>query len=256
MKRTLVNHGGVIQWKFIISSEEELVKYAKHKSIVISQEFVQLITKKSDEPDTKIQEVLKFTSSIHNVPMVSSCEVLLKKIIMSMHESIKNGVTLVVNEAGGYCYWDDSCMTLIEETEENIAIANGDEPVNQIHVNLDNGPILVLENQKEIPETVEDYIILTLGLKKFSYIKNIQFDKESVSYFIKEALAKKHHTFVVQTTLMDMEQVEMIVSILESIPYKISFLIRTSENLEQALEKIIGSDRTSELFKKHKIFQW
>lgn len=259
MKRTLVNHGGIIQWKFLISNDEELMQYAKHKSIAISEEFRHLINKNykgSDKEDTNTQKVLKLTSKIHQVPLVASCDVLLKNVIISMYSMILEGETLVVNQAGGYCPWDDSCMTLVKETENNIAIANGDEPKDQILADLEHGPILVLENQSEIPEKVEDYIHLTLGLPSFSYIKNIQFDKAKFIDLIKEALVKKHHTFITQTTMMDTNQVEMIAGLLEKIPNDISFLINTSEDVEKTLTQIIGAERTKAIFEKHKIIQF
>lgn len=217
MKKTLVDHGGIIQWKFIISNDDELMQYAKHKSTEISVEFVDLITKKDkNKSDTNGQKVLKMVSKVHQVPIVTSCDVLLKNVILSMHKYLLKGETVVVNEAGGYCPWDDSRMSLAEETEENIAIANGDPLIirNHIIADLENGPILVLENQAEIPERVEDYLFDTCGITRFSYIKNIQFEKDRLPEFIMQALAKQHHTFVTQTTLMDSSQVEMIASLM------------------------------------------
>lgn len=259
MKRTLVSHSGIIQWKFIISNDEELMQYAKHKSIVIAEEFRGLIGKDykgSDKPDTNIQKALKLTSTIDGVPLVASCDVLLKKVIMSMHKSILNGDTLAVNEAGGYCPWDDHHMILIPETEENISIANGEEPKNKIQLNLNDGPILVLENQSEIPDKVEYYIRVTLGAAKFSYIKNIQFNRGKLFELIEEAIKLKHNTIVVQTTMMDEEQVNSIAGLLEGIPVRMKLLINTSEDLEKRLIKIIGMTRTADLYVKHEIVQW
>lgn len=256
MKKTLINHSGIIQWKFLISNNDELLQYAKHKSIAIGEEFRQFIYKDSDKPDTNTQKVLKLTSQANRISLVSSCDVLLYKVMMSMQKCISKGETLVVNQAGGYCPWDDSQMTLVKETEENIRIADGKEPLNQITANLNDGPILVLENQSEIPDMVEEYIHLTLGVLKFSYIKNIQFDKEKMPELIKEALSKQHHTFVVQTTLIDTTQIKDIVKLMENIPYKVNFLINSSEGVEKTLTDLIGADRTQVLYEKHTIIQW
>jgi hypothetical protein len=259
MKRTLVSHSGVIQWKFIISNDDELMQYAKHKSIAIAEEFRGLIGKDykgSDKPDTNIQKALKLTSTIDKVPLVASCDVLLKKVIMAMHKCILNGDKLAVNEAGGYCPWDDHHMMVIPETEENIRIANGEEPKDRIQINLNDGPILVLENQSEIPDKVEYYIRLNLEATKFSYIKNIQFDKSKLPELLKEALKKGHHTIVVQTTLIDEEQVKSVAELLESIPIRIKFLINASGDLEKKLIEIIGMVRTADLYVKHEIVQW
>lgn len=259
MKKTLINHGGIIQWKFLISNDDELMKYAKYKSIEIGEEFRTLINKnykQSDKPDTQTQKALKLTSTIHRVPLVSSCDVLLKELILSMHKMVLKGQTLVVNEAGGYCPWDEKEMERIEETEENVAIANGTQPRNKIQTNLNDGPILVLENQSEIPERVEDYIHLTLGIPKFSYIKNIQFEKQKLPLLIKEALEKKHHTIVVQSALMDDSQVIMVAELLEKIPGSITFLINSTDNLQDVLNCLIGEDRTEALYQKHKIVRW
>jgi len=256
MKRTLVNHSGVIQWKFIISNDEELMQYAKHKSIVIGEEFRQLIHKDSNEPDTNTQKVLKLTSQAHNISLISSCDVLLYKTIMSMQKCITKGETLVVNQAGGYCPWDSHQMMVVPETEDNIRIADGKEPINQIIVNLNHGPILVLENQSEITRKVDDYIQLNLATPKYSYIKNIQFDKERLPKLIEEALMRKHYTFVAQTTLMDTEQIKTIVKLMECIAFPITFLINTSEDLKKTLTEIVGPRRTKEIFEKHEIIQW
>lgn len=259
MKRTLVNHGGVIQWKFIIRNDEELMEYAKHKSAVISEEFRQLIHKdykQSDKPDTNTQKAIKLTSVIDRVPLVASCDVLLKKVIMSMHNCLLKGDTLVINDAGGYCPWDDHQMIVVPETESSIQIANGEKPKNRIQVNLNDGPILVLENQSEIPEKVEDYIHLTLGSPKYSYIKNIQFDKDKLPELIKQAIQQKHDTIVIQTTLMDVKQVDSVVCLLENIPVRMKICINTSDNLEKSLINIVGMVRTAEIFVKHEINQW
>lgn len=259
MKKTIVNHDGIIQWKFIISTDEELIKYAKHKSIVLDEEFRQLIQNKvegSVESETKIQKALQLTSNVHNIPLISSGTFILHKIINSMHNFILKGKTVVVNEVGGFCSWDDSCMVILEETAENIMLVNGEEPANEINWSLENGPFLVLENQTEIPTDVEHYIYSTIGIKTFSYIKNIQFDKEKLPSLIKEAIEKNHNTIIFQSTLMDQKQVGLMVSLMENIPQKLTFLINTPEKLEDILIKLIGFDRATSLIEKHKIIQW
>ena len=125
-------------------------------------------------------------------------------------------------------------------------------------VKLDDWPILVLENYDDIPVTVEDYIYLTLNSSKFSYIKNIQYGKDEMAKFIKEALFTGHNVFVVQTTLMDDEQVNTVAEILDAIPYRINFHIRSgaASDLRFALIQLVGGEKTERLFKKHNIIEW
>lgn len=252
MKKTLVNHGGIVQWKFIISNDKELMEYAKHKSIVLSEELRGIISSKPDASETNTQQILRLTSEIHRVPLITAGNVLLHKVIMSMHALILKGKTLVVNQAGGYCPWDDNFMALADEN----AAESLKENKNAITSNLTAGPILVLENQGDIPEPVKKYINLTLNSSTFSFIKNIQFGKDKLSELLIKALESRHDTIVVQTTMMDENQIILIVDLLEKIPVKINFHINTANNLKETLEEKAGKDRVEFLFQKHNIIQW
>lgn len=263
MKRTIVNHGGNIQWKFIISNDEELLQYAQHKSTMIGEEFLHMIQRKqknSNEKDSPTQTILKITSEKRNVPLVVACDVLLQRTIMTMQEMLLEGYTLVVNQAGGYCPFDDKCMTILESTEENIEIANGPEQKHQIDVDLEKGPFIVLENQSWIPKAVKDYLYVTLQVPEFSYIKNIQYGREEMSGLIKEALESGHHTFVAQSALVRLDQIKAIADIMDAIPYKVSFLINavtgSDKTFRDILNDVLGQEKTDRLFAKHNITEW
>lgn len=253
MKRTLVNHDGIVQWKFIISTDEELVQYAKHQSTVLSEELRQIISSKSNDSETNTQKALRLTSEIHRVPLIVSGDVILHKVIMAMHTFILKGQTIVVNEAGGYCPWDDSCMSLVDESE---ALESSADMKNQIVSDLTAGPILVLENQGDIPEEVRKYIDYTFDTLNFSYIRNIQFNKDRLVPLLTDALKAKHDTIVVLSTLMDKSQIILMVEFLEKIPFKINFHISTSVNLKDSLNKSFGINRVEALFQRHNIVQW
>lgn len=260
MKKTLVNHNGIIQWKIIISNEEELKQYTMLKTKILGEEFLGMLTKKlkgDSNEESQEQKLLRLISQTEKVPLINSCGLLVKELVIAMHSYILKKQTIVINAAGGYCPWDDSCMKVVEETEENIAIADGKQVLkDEILFNLDNGPFIVLENDGVIPKDVESYISNTLGVDKFSYIKSINLEPERMSDLIKEALAKKHHTFIIQTTMINTEQIESVVKIMEEIPFKVNFLIKTFEDIKEKLGFVVGKERVGELYKKHNIVEW
>ena len=153
--KTLVNHSGIIQYKYIISSHEQLLKYAELFNLQISNSVSHILSDVYKEKDlSQMKYGNNHTKALASFLMAgrqkkkglmhASSDLFMNKI-MAMEKLICEGKTLVVNQGGGYCDWDNDCMQLVDETQykhlsENSAML---EP----KIKINNSPVLVLENQ-------------------------------------------------------------------------------------------------------------
>ena len=105
--KKLVNHGGVIQYKWIVKTKEELHEYlfTVAKSI-ISQRIINFI--KNPESDKQIEQIYH----IKKVPPIQLAGVILAELWNSCEKYVLKGETLVFNSATGYCSWNDDMKIL------------------------------------------------------------------------------------------------------------------------------------------------
>jgi len=249
MKKTLVNHGGTIQYKILIKTQEQLMEYAELNSNIMANEFCALLQNKPDEL-THHQKMIKSMAQNSGESIIVTCDRLPYKKIMNMLKAIVAGHIVVVNNSNGYCYWSDKEMSLVEETEENIKLANQiDGPKYEIEYDIFHGVVLILENQSKIPDSVIEYVTGVLGQKEYAYVKNISLDSDhKLAGIIQSAIKMGIHTIVAETTLTNENQVYNLIHLLSKCP-KMHICLKVylgTEKLEEKLKKIVHDDELVE----------
>ena len=240
MKTTLVNHGGIIQPKFIVSNNEELLQYA---DFLQTSNVNSLIT--PDKKDSKLIDYLKIISENKKFSMLDSCIFATNDKILRMHHLLLQGHKIVVNMSGGYCYWNDDEMSLVNEKEIKKSL-NGYE--NCIEYNIFQSKYLVLENASQIPNRVLKHVSSKGG---YSYIKSILLDHNNeLNDLIKLAIKNGCDTIVAESTLINKSLLLQLVELFDSLP-SFNFELFLSSSLDKELTDLIGEERTNEIFRKH-----
>lgn len=243
MKTTLVNHGGVIQEKFIIRTIEDLYEYEKINASRYGSAVVDL----EDKPN-RLRDLLELNAENSGNSVFMSALSISMKQMQRMLEHIQNKKTIVVNMAGGYTFWDNSIMSLVDESERK---NEGSDYLPK--VNIGKNKVLVLENQESVPESVIRFINKDLQQKEYSSITRLNTDyNDNIGVWIKEALNKGCNTIVAESQLMDIKQVKSIALWFEHLP-PMTFYLFGNNNLKAILTECVGEDKTTELYKKHKI---
>lgn len=144
--KTLVNHGGVVQYKWIEKDENELRTYIETVALPITnQRVISMIRNQGSDPQFE---------TLYQMFGVSGM-LLGGKICQELYDSaskyIKKGKTIVFNEACGWTTWDDSCMKILEwdylhDLKETVVLENGNELDEDVKQYLDKDDYLLLNN--------------------------------------------------------------------------------------------------------------
>lgn len=179
--KKLVNHGGIIQYKWMISTKEELWDYIfEVRSKQLSQQIGDWIT--GIHPNQQFESFCE----IFNIAPVMLGDYLLTKTYEGCIKYVDK--TLVFNEAGGYCFWDDKTMKLLDWKYL-----------------LDCKDIVVLENASIVDRDVRDY----LQDKDYLALTNLaSFTLEEIFYYCSKA-----KTIVFQTQAIDKEQINSLLNL-------------------------------------------
>lgn len=243
MKTTLVNHGGLIQNKFIIRTIEDLYEYEKINASRYGSAVVDL----EDKPN-RLRDLLELNAENSKNSVFMSALSISMKQMQRMLEHIQNGKVIVVNMAGGYTFWDDSIMSLVDESERK-----NDDSEYLPKVNIEKNKVLVLENQESVPESVIRFITKDLKQKEYSSIVRLNTDyNNNIGTWIKEALKNGCDTIVTETQLMDRKQIKNIAALFENLP-PMTLYVFGNNNLKAILTECLGEDKTAELYEKHNI---
>jgi hypothetical protein len=243
MKTTLVNHSGVIQEKFIIRTIDDLYEYEK----VNAYRYGSAVIENLDKPN-RLRDLLELNAENSGNSVFMSALSISMKQMQRMLEHIQNEKTIVVNMAGGYTFWDDSIMSLVDESERK-----NDDSEYLPKVNIGKNKVLILENQESVPKSVIQFVTSDLQQKEYSSIIRLNTDyNNNIGSWIKEALKMGCDTIVTETQLMDRKQIKNIASLFEHLP-PMTFYVFGNTNLKAILTECVGEDKTAELHKKHKI---
>ena len=157
--KKLVNHGGIIQYKWVISNLKELHEYlfevAKSRISKRSSNWI-----RNPESDKQMKQLYH----IKEVSVIQLAGVMLNDLWKSTEKYVLQGKILVFNEAGGYCFWDDETMKILDWKYL-----------------LDCKDIVVLENNSIVDEDVrnylqnKDYLALELEPKEIIIINSDRF---------------------------------------------------------------------------------
>jgi len=256
MNKKLVNHGGVIQWKYIIENSEQLLEYAKINDAQFASQFEDIIFKSQDE----LEEVAKKNTHHGNIlaiaqsggtSVLEATVTSAQRKIMGMLKNLQRGYTLVVNRAGGYTYWDDKEMSFVKETPENILEAQIGVDEFTPQVRIVESQVLILENQK-VSDRVLNYVKNELKQSEYSIASNLRFAEGNTGRYIKEALQKGCRTIVAETTLANRDQLEELGSLFQKLP-PMNFHLFVYGDLEKELTDIFGEETTKNIFASHNI---
>lgn len=259
LKKQLVNHGGIIQWKIIIRDMQDLENYVGINNNQFAGIFEEMLTEKIDMNEVdltnKHKTAIMLTAQTRKVSVLEAVNIISREKMMGMLKSIQSGYTLVVSEAGGYTHWDDRCMQLVEETAYNLKLANADNEDDEFKANVSickGSPVLVLENSYYIPEKINDYVEITMGCAPYSYAKNLRFANGRTSEYIKDAIKNGCTTIVAATTMQNVEQVNQLCALFEKLP-GMSFHLLVYGDFNKSLIDAVGETRAAHLLSKHKI---
>lgn len=255
MKTTIVNHRGIIQNKFIIRNIDDLMEYEKVNANEHGQSLIEMCHANATE--NKYGEV-EYKNNRHQLihimaqknktsHFVASYSLAQKKI-MKMLDLIHANHVLVVNMAGGYTFWDDKVMSIVEDE-----VINQDDDKYFPIVNIIESPILLIENDMRIPDSIHAFIKNNFNQQTYSSISNLSRDYDKkIGYWLSQAIKKGCNTIIFETQLMNHVQIEQMCILFEELP-PLTFYIFTTSNLKELLNDIIGQERTESIFDKHTI---
>ncbi len=243
MKTTLVNHSGIIQDKFIIRNSEDLEKYES----VNAKKHGEAAFDFSDKPN-RVRDLVEMISENEKQSMFVAAIMVAQEKIMKILQHIQNGNVVVVNMAGGYTFWDDRCMSLVDESER---LDNDSEYLPKF--NIGGHEVLILENQEHIPTSVIDFVTNELFENEYSSIIRLNADyNKKIGTWITEAIKSGCRTIVTETQLMDRNQILDIANLFLALP-PMNFYVLGNENLKGILIDTIGEEKTNLLYNKHNI---
>lgn len=255
MKTTIVNHGGVVQRKFIIRNTDDLMAYEKVNAEQHGESLVTMCHAKTRENEyqekeytDKRHQLIDITAQKNKVSHFAATYALANQKIMNMLKSLQNGQVLVVNMAGGYTYWNDQEMCLVDESEYD-AVNDPDAP----QVNIFKTSVLILENDREIPKEMLSFVQNELNQRHYSSITHLSRDyDQKIGQWLTKALQSGCDTVVAQTQLVNQSQIEQMAGLFEKMP-PLTFYISTSGDLKRVLIETIGQEMTDKVYQKHHI---
>jgi hypothetical protein len=243
MKTTLVNHSGIIQEKFLIKTQEDVLEYQK----ISARQNGEHLLDSSGKPSTIRDAIINLAELSGESLLITAIRMTDAKV-MSLSKEVSEGRVAVINMAGGWTTWDDKVMSLVDESNRKINSSDY-SPV----VNIGTNKILVLENQESISKNVTDFIKDELNEDNYSYVIRLNTDyNNQIGDWIAEAIHKGCKTIIFETQLADKSQIQKMIKLFSSLP-PITFHVFTSGNLKNELERYINVETIAEIYKRHTI---
>lgn len=103
--KALVDHGGIVQFKYILRNYDDVMAYHE----INSHQHGRAMLDFSDKPN-RVRDVMTELSNMRCDSMLITATRMANDKTTAMMKHIKNGKTIVVNMVGGWCFWDDSEM--------------------------------------------------------------------------------------------------------------------------------------------------
>jgi len=195
----LVNHNGTVQYKWVVATQEELFEYIEQ---VASKRIGKRVANWTINPSSDIQ-----MQQLYEVFQVGAIE-LVQKLTIELYtgasKALKYEKALVFNEAGGYCFWDDEEMKLLDW-----------------EFLLEPKDVIVLENGNDIEKDVVAYLKQN-DVKDFLFLNLEGKTKGEIFYYCSKA-----STIVFQTQVVDVTQIEMLLKLAENLESKTIIVINS-----------------------------
>ncbi len=243
MKTTLVNHGGIIQDKFLIKTKDDVLEYQKISARQNGEHMLDF----SGKPN-RIKEAMISLAEINGDSMLITAVKMTDAKTMAIMKQVSDDKVVVVNMAGGWTTWDDRVMSIVDESNRKL---NDSEYLPK--VDIGNNKVLVLENQEEIPQSVLNFIRTVLKQDLFSSVSRLNTDYNSeIGKWVGEAIKNGCDTIVAETQLINKTQLQAFSKLFTTLP-AMTFHIFTISNLKEELYILIGVESTDQLFIRHNI---
>lgn len=184
VNKTLVDHNGIIQYKWIISTSKELDDYIFDigKSLITSRVMNWLKNPNSDKQIDQLYHLKK-------VGAISLAGIMINDIWKSAEECILDNNVLVFNEAGGYCFWDDKTMKQLKW--------------DYIHESKD---VVILENDIILDPEVKEYLIQN-NINDYLSLTNLsKYGKDEIFHYTSKA-----NTIVFKTQYIEQEKIDNLI---------------------------------------------
>ncbi len=128
--KALVDHGGIVQFKYILRNMDDVMSYHD----IASNQHGRHMLDNSDKPN-RIRDVMSELSKIHGDSMFITAAKMVNSKITAMMKQIKQGKVIVINMAGGWCFWDDTDMkeiTMDDFMDTVVDLAHGNTQGTQL----------------------------------------------------------------------------------------------------------------------------
>lgn len=201
--KKLVNHGGVVQYKYVITNRKDLLEYC---STILSQRHANQIM---NDEDGRMKQL----AHIHDMSPILFGGFLTNKIYDDCLEHIKNGEIIVFNEGGGYCFWSDDDMKLLDWK--------------YLHEISDT---VVLENAEIVERDVRQYLE-KIGVQDYLSLTNLnKYGDDEILYYCNKA-----KTIVFMTQFIQVDKIMNLVKLASQLEQK-KIVIINSPNFPNHLK--------------------
>lgn len=248
IKTTLVNHGGIIQDKFLIKNMDDVRAY---NEINAAQHGYHLFDF-SSKPN-RVRDTMKDLAMMHGDSMLIACAKMADAKIMAIQKQVLSGRIVVANLAGGWMLWDDRVMSIVDESERK---DNDSEYLPK--VNIGSNKVLVLENQERISDKLQSFVKNNLEQSNYSSIVRLNTDHNNqIGKWLTEAIQNGHDTIVAETSLTNIDQIKKLATMMELLPpLTFHLFVYSNTCLDDIVCQLIGEEKTNTLFKKHTIITY
>ncbi len=106
--KTVVIHGGIKQFKYILRTEEDVMEYHKISAHQHGRNALDF----SSEPN-RVRDIMKDLAEMRGDSMFMTAVKMTNDKTLAMLKQVNKGKVIVVNMAGGWCFWDDKDMVEI-----------------------------------------------------------------------------------------------------------------------------------------------
>lgn len=178
----LVNHNGTVQYKWIVATQEELFEYIEQ---IASKRIAKRIGNWLEHPKSDPQ--MEQLYHIKRVGALQLGAILTADLWESAQKQVRQGETLVFNEAGGYCTWDDETMKLLDW-----------------EFLLEPKDVIVLENGKNLEPDVSSWL-KKAQIQEYLFLNLEGRTKEEILYYCSKA-----SIIAFQTQAVDAAQIEIL----------------------------------------------
>jgi len=204
--KKLVNHNGTVQYKWVVATQEELFEYIEQ---VASKRIGKRVANWTINPSSDIQ-----MQQLYEVFQVGAIE-LVQKLTIELYtgasKALKYEKALVFNEAGGYCFWDDEEMKLLDW-----------------EFLLEPKDVIVLENGNDIEKDVVAYLKQN-DVKDFLFLNLEGKTNEEIFYYCSKA-----STIVFKTQGIFKKQIESLLILAEKLEPKTIVIVNSPYRISES----------------------